>query len=206
MGPGGSLAWWRRPACRERAGRGVARGRLLAVAYGMALMAAPVRGQDDNHLRDFRYKLIGTGPLIGTVVGTLSTEFFNVPREWRRGYGGLGKRAGNLFAQSAVQATVELGASYWTHEDLHFRRCGAGSAWARVKRVVAGDFRVRRDDGPGHTLAVGRIAGAFAAGQMSRLWMPDRVAGFRSGLGTSGATLGLKVGSDLLREFRPRKR
>jgi hypothetical protein len=101
---------------------------------------------------------------------------------------------------------VELGVSEWTHEDLHFRRLGEGSVWARVKHVARGTFWVRRDDGMGHTLAAGRITGAFAAGQMSRLWMPARVANFGSGVWTSSGTLGLDLGSDLVREFWPHKR
>ena len=99
-----------------------------------------------------------------------------------------------------------MGLSPLTHEDLHFRRLGEGSVWARVKHVMLGTFWVRRDDGQGHTLAAGRITGAFAAGQMSRLWMPARLANFGAGVRTSGGTLGLDVGTDLFREFWPRKR
>jgi hypothetical protein len=71
---------------------------------------------------------------------------------------------------------------------------------------MLGTFWVRRDNGMGHTLAAGRITGAFAAGQASRIWMPARVANFGAGVRTAGGNLGLDVGTDLLREFWPSKR
>ena len=75
-----------------------------------------------------------------------------------------------------------------------------------MKHAAVGTFWVPRDNGPGHTLAVGRITGAFAAGQVSRIWMPSRVATFGAGMRSSGGTLGLDVGVNLFREFWPRKR
>ena len=141
-----------------------------------------------------------------TAFSALFNEAINSPTEWGRGIDGFAKRAGNSFGQRAVKATVELGASTWTHEDLHFYRSGEGSVLARVKHVLVGTFWVRRDDGLGQTLAAGRITGAFAAGQASRIWMPSRLANFGAGVRTSGGTLGLDVGSDLVREFWPRKR
>jgi hypothetical protein len=180
--------------------------KLFVAMCGVALMAGLACAQDDNHLRDFRDKLIWKGPLMKTAFSALFTEAINSPTEWGRGIEGFGKRAGNSFGQRAVKATVELGVSEWTHEELHFRRLGEGSAWTRVKHVMLGTFWVRRDNGPGHTLAAGRIVGAVAAGQMSRLWMPARLANFGAGMRTSGGTLGLDVGTDLFREFWPRKR
>jgi hypothetical protein len=180
--------------------------KLFTAVCGVCLLAAPVGAQEVSHLRDFRDKLIWKGPLMKTALGALFNETINSPREWGRGPDGFAKRAGNSFGQRAVKASVELGLSTWTHEDPHFHRSGEGSVWTRVKHVMLGAFRVRRDDGPGHTLAAGRIAGTFAAGQMSRLWMPARLANFGAGVRSSGGTLGLDVGTDLVREFWPRKR
>jgi len=52
---------------------------------------------------------------------------------------------------------------------------------------------------------VGRISGAFAAGQISRTWMPPRVADFGAGMQTFGSAMGLDVGFNVFREFWPRK-
>jgi hypothetical protein len=180
--------------------------KLFVAVCGVCLMAGSACAQNDNHLRDFRDKLIWKGPLMKTAFSALFNEAINSPTEWGRGIEGFGKRAGNSFGQRAVKATVELGVSEWTHEDLHFHRLGAGSVWTRVKHVMLGTFWVARDNGDGHTLAVGRITGAIAAGQVSRLWMPARLANFGAGIRTSGGTLGLDVGTDLFREFWPRKR
>ena len=162
--------------------------------------------EDDNHWRDFKRKLIWKGPLLKTVVSAGFNEIRNSPHEWGRGWEGFAKRAGNSFGQRAVKATVELGVSEWTHEDLHYHRLGEGSFLRRVGHATVSTFWVRRDNGDGSTVAVGRITGAFAAGQVSRTWMPSRVADFGAGMQTFGGTLGLDVGWNLFKEFWPRKR
>jgi hypothetical protein len=180
--------------------------KLFAAICGVALMAGSACGQDADHLRDFRDKLIWKGPLMKTALSALFNEAINSPTEWGRGPEGFAKRAGNSFAQRGIKASVELGVSEWTHEDLHFRRLGEGSVWARVKHVMLGTFWVPRDNGTGYTLAAGRITGDFAAGQASRIWMPARVANFGAGARTGGGWLALDVGMNLAHEFWPRKR
>src|SRR5664279_4424840 len=152
--------------------------RLSVALCGVFLMAVPACAQEADHIKDFRDKLIWKGPLMKTAVSALFNEAINSPTEWGRGPEGFAKRAGNAFGQRVIKASVELGVSTWTHEDLHFRRLGVGSVWKRVKHVAIGTFWVPRDNGPGRTLALGRITGVITARQMSRLWMPPRVAGF----------------------------
>jgi hypothetical protein len=180
--------------------------KILVLVSGVFLMAASAYAQDDNHFRDFRKKLIWKGPLAKTAVSALFSEAINSPREWGRGIEGVGKRAGNSFGQRAIKATVELGASTWTHEDLHFHRLGEGSILRRATHAAVTTFWVRRDNGAGHTLAAGRIAGNFTASQISRTWMPARVATFGAGMESFGASMGLDVGLNLFREFWPRRR
>jgi hypothetical protein len=181
--------------------------KLLVAICGASLMVGSACAQDADHLRDFRDKLIWKAPLTKTVLSALFNEAINSPTEWGRGPEGFAKRAANSFGQRVVKASVELGVSEWTHEDLHFHRLGEGSVWARVKHSMMGTFWVPRDDGgTGYTLAAGRITGAFAAGQASRIWMPARVANFGAGARTGAGWLALDVGTDLVREFWPRKR
>jgi hypothetical protein len=174
---------------------------LSAIGAAQQLAAPPV----DDHVREFRQKLIWKAPLAKTALSALFNEVRNSPHEWGRGADGFAKRAGSAFGQRAVKATVELAASGWTHEDLHYHRSGQGRFWPRVKHAMVSTFWVRRDNGIGNTLAAGRISGAFAAGQVSRTWMPDRVATFGSGMQSFGASLGLDVGTNLFLEFWPRK-
>jgi len=185
--------------------------RAIHVVCGAFLLCHAAEAQSltspaDDHLRDFRRKLIWKAPLAKTALSALFNEVRNSPHEWGRGVDGFAKRAGNAFGQRAVKATVELAASEWTHEDLYYHRMGQGRFWSRVKHATMGTFWVRRDNGVGYTLAAGRITGAFAAGQVSRTWMPDRVATFGSGMESFGATLGLDVGTNLFLEFWPHKR
>jgi len=167
--------------------------------------ASAQTGEDANHLQNFRDKLIWKGPLIKTGISAVFNEIRDTPHEWGRGADGFAKRAGNSFGQRAIKATVELGVSEWTHEDLHYHRLGEGGIFGRVKHVAVTTFWVPRDNGTGNTLAVGRITGAFAAAEISRTWMPSRVATFGAGMQTFGISMGLDAGFNLVREFWPRK-
>ena len=180
--------------------------KLFVAACAVSLMLGSACAQDVDHLRDFRDKLIWKTPMVKTAIAALFNEAINSPTEWGRGADGFAKRAANSFGQRTVKASVELAFSPLTHEDMRFQRLGEGSVFVRAKHAILGALWVRRDDGMGHTLAAGRITGAFAAGQMSRLWMPARVANFGAGVRTSAGTLGLDVGMNLVREFWPRKR
>jgi hypothetical protein len=177
-------------------------GAFLLYRVGQAQPLAP---SVDDHLHEFRQKLIWKAPLAKTALSALFNVVRNSPHEWGRGIDGFAKRAGSAFGQRAVKATAELAVSSWTHEDLHYHRVGRGRFWPRVKHAVVATFWVRRDNGSGYTLAAGRITGAFAAGQVSRAWMPDRVATFGSGAQSFGASLGLDVGTNLFVEFWPHK-
>jgi hypothetical protein len=180
---------------------------LSLIAFGSLSAQQPAAPEDDNHWRDFKRKLIWKGPLAKTLLSASFNEIRDSPHEWGRNWQGFAKRAGNSFGQRAVKATVELGVSEWTHEDLHYQRLGEGGFFRRVSHAAVSTFRVRRDNGAdGYTLAAGRIAGAFAAGQVSRTWMPTRVATFNAGLQTFGSTLALDVGVHIFTEFWPRKR
>ncbi len=128
-------------------------------------------------------------------------EVRNSPHEWGRGVDGFAKRAGSSFGQRAVKASVELGVSEWTHEDLHYHRLGTGSFFTRLKHAVVTTYWVPRDNGPGNTIAVGRIAGSFLSPQVARLWMPDRVATGGAALQSTAATIGLDAGINVLYEF-----
>jgi hypothetical protein len=179
--------------------------KIVVAVCGGVLLVTSAPAQTDNHLRDFRNKLIWKGPLVKTALTALFNEARNSPHEWGRGIDAFGKRAASSFGQRSVKATVELCASSWTHEDLHYRRMGQGGFWPRMKHAAVGTYWVPRDDGQGQTLAVGRITGAFAAGMVSRTWMPSRVATFGAGMQSFGGAIGLDVGLNLFTEFWPRK-
>ena len=180
--------------------------KLFVAACAVSLMLGSACAQDADHLKDFRDKLIWKTPMVKTAIAALFNEAINSPTEWGRGADGFAKRAANSFGQRTVKASVELAFSPLTHEDMHFQRLGEGGVLVRARHAILGALWVPRDDGPGHTLAAGRITGAFAAGQVSRIWMPARVANFGAGARTGAGWLGLDIGTDLVREFWPRKR
>jgi hypothetical protein len=179
---------------------------LSLVAVG-TLSAQQASTPEHNHWRTYQRKLIGKGPLARTVLSTTFAEITNAPHEWGRTWDGLAKRAGNSVGQRTIKATVELGVSTWSHEDLRYRRLGEGSFVRRMRHAALSTVWVPRDNGDdSSTLAVGRISGAFAAGMVSRAWMPPRVATFNRGMQAFGTHIGFEVGVNMFREFWPRKR
>ena len=178
----------------------------LIAFYGLSLLAGSALAQETQHLRDFKNQLIGKRPLAETVASALAGVAFDTPKEWGPGIEGFGKRAGSSFGKRAVKASVELGVSEWTHESLHYRRLGTGSVLERLEHAVVTTYWVPRDDGRGHTLAVGRIAGSVIAPEVARLWMPDRVANFQGATRSTCWSMGLDVGVNVFCEFwhRPR--
>jgi hypothetical protein len=178
---------------------------MLTALCGLSLVSGSVAAQNHDHLQDFKRKLIWKGPLVKTALSAMFNEVRDSPHEWGRGIDGFGKRAGTSFANRTVKATAELGASEWTHEDLHYHRQGSGSVLSRVGHAIVSTYWVPRDDGPGHTIAVGRIAGSFAAPQVTRLWMPDRVATFGAAMQSTAATIGLDIGWNIFSEFWRRR-
>jgi hypothetical protein len=170
------------------------------------ILAGFLFAQDADHLQDYKNKLIWKGPLAKTAASALFGEIIDSPKEWGQGIEGFGKRAGSSFGKRAVKATVELGVSEWTHEDLHYHRLGSGSFVKRLTHAIVTTYWVPRDNGPGHTLAAGRIAGSFAAPQVARLWMPDRVANFQGAVRSTVYSMGLDAGLNVIYEFwrRPR--
>jgi hypothetical protein len=85
--------------------------KLFVAVCGGVLLVGSASAQTDNHLRDFRRKLIWKGPLAKTTLSALFNEARNSPHEWGRGIDGFGKRAASSLGQRAVKATVELGVS-----------------------------------------------------------------------------------------------
>jgi hypothetical protein len=170
------------------------------------ILCALTLSAQDNHLNDFKHKLLSRDALIKTTIGALFNEARNSPHEWERDIDGFGKRVGSAFGKRAVKASVELGFSEWTHEDLHYHKQRTGTFWSRLSHAVVTTYWVPRDNGTGSTLAVGRIAGSFAETQVARLWVPDRVATTGAAMQGTAATVGLDIGVNIFREFWPRPR
>jgi hypothetical protein len=70
---------------------------------------------------------------------------------------------------------------------------------------VVNTFVVHRKGGPGRTPAVGRVAGSFGSGLISRIWQPSSISGIAHGFASGGISVGADVGMNVAREFWPRR-
>src|SRR5262249_833319 len=156
------------------------------------------------HKEQLKHKLFSKMTFVRTGVGAAWSEAWNTPHEWGRTMGGFAKRAGSSYGQRAIKGVVEYSvASTWTHEDLRYRPSGLHGRWPRLKYGLGRAGWVPRDTPGGNTVAVGRASGAIAAGQISRAWMPQRVATVGAGFSSAGISIGIDAGFNVLREFWP---
>ena len=152
--------------------------RLATLLLPFILISVQAGAQQHIHKRELKHKFMFKGALIKTGVSALWAEARNSPHEWGRTWSGLAKRAGSSYAQRAVKGVVEFSiSSAWTHEDLRYHKSNVQSTWPRI----------------------------FAAGQVSRTWMPSRVATFGAGVSSGGLSIGLDVGLNVVREFWPKR-
>jgi len=177
---------------------------LIAVPVGA--QQAPPPGQEHIHWQEFKHKIRWKDSLIKTALGASWAEARNSPHEWNRTWAGFGKRAASSYGQRLIKGATELAVSSTvTHEDLRYHKSNQEGAWLRLKYALVRTLWVPRDVGDGNTFAAGRVTGAFVAGQLSRTWMPSRVATFNAGAQNMGLSLSVDAGINVLREFWPKK-
>ena len=182
-------------------------GTRTATVMLLLLGVTPIGAQEHIHKREFKQKLLSKGSWIKTGATVAWEHIRNSPHEWGRTAGGLAKRAGSSVGQRAIKGVTEYTvASLWTHEDTRYRRSGLDGTWPRFRYAVVGTFWVPRDVPGGNTFAFGRVTGAVVAGQVSRAWLPQRIATFGAGMSSAGLSVGFDVGMNVLREFWPRAR
>jgi hypothetical protein len=116
------------------------------------------------------------------------------------GGGGFGKRLGTGFATHGVKTTVEHAVAAPLHEDLNYHRSNKRGIFPRLRHALVSTVVTRNTRSGKRTPAAGRISGHAAAGAVSQ-------AAFAGASGASTAGLGLaaSAGSNVAREFWPRR-
>lgn len=175
--------------------------RAVVTIWCLAVLTAGAATRADK--REYRHKVIGKSAAAKVGAGAAIAHIRNSPHQWGRGPAGLAKRAGSGFAHNAVKETIQFGVSSWRHENLHYQRSNRHGTWPRVKYAVKHTFVVPKTNRRGKTVAMGRISGNMGAGMVSQAWQP--AAGVGAGLATGGIGLGAAVGTNVAREFWPRK-
>jgi len=177
-----------------------------AVLVLFVLSAAQGGAEEHMHRRELKRKLLARGSWLKTGLTAAWGFARNSPHEWGRTTGGLAKRAGSSVGQRAIKGVTEYTVAVgWTHEDLRYRRSNLDGKWPRVRYAVVHTFWVPAGASRGNTFTFGRVLGAIAGGQISRTWMPQRVATIGAGFSSAGLSVGFDVGLNVVREFWPRR-
>ena len=124
------------------------------------------------------------------------------PVEWGRGWDGYGDRFGSSMGQRAVSNTISFGVGALRGEDPRYFPSGQTRILARIGSALAQTFVVHTDNG-GRTVAIGRVAGAFGGGFVSRTWQPEGHGIIRPGVQSGAISLASGAVSNVIRELWP---
>jgi hypothetical protein len=111
----------------------------------------------------------------------------------KRGKGSFGKHLATSFKGHVAKNTVEYSVAAVRHEDLHYHRSTKRGFGPRLKHALVSTVITRKTTNGRKTVAAGHLSGAAAAGA---------VAG---GAATGGISIGATAGSNVAREFWPRR-
>ena len=140
----------------------------------------------------------------GMAIGSAALgQTVNRPHEWGRGTSGFAKRAGSAFGKHLVKTGVQVGVATWRHEDLKYYPSEKPGFGPRMQHALVSVVVARKTTTGKPTAATGRVSGSLAGGFVSRLWQPARLHTVSSGFASSGISLGVDAGSNVVREFWP---
>ena len=178
----------------------------LRLVYAQAPATPAVDSVDPPNWSDrrevFFKRLFGPQALLETLPGTPFDTARGFPRQWGRGGIGISKRLGSQYGQFAVGEAIELGVSALHREDPWYFRMPDGRFGARLKHSLISTVVVRGADGS-PTIGLARLADVYGASGIATMWNPpdQRNVVQIAKYGTLG--LGIKVGSNVFREFGP---
>ena len=164
---------------------------------GSDLPARPTQPPAPNHpatRKAFLRSVFGKPAWIATGTGAVVGQIRRAPDEWPRNAGHFAARAGSAFGQHMVKSSVMYGIAAVRHEDLSYHPSGKQGFGPRLKYALISTVYTQNTKTGQGTPAVGRVAGSFAGGFISRLWMPARLHTFGSGFSSGGISLGVDAG------------
>ena len=115
---------------------------------------------------------------------------------------GYGRRFASGLTQRAVGNSFQFSVGILLREDPRYFPSERKGTWARIADAIAHTVTVRTDDGS-RTLAVGRLAGTFGGGLLSRTWQPEGHDSIPQGLQSGAIMFGADIGWNVFREFWP---
>jgi hypothetical protein len=122
---------------------------------------------------------------------------------WGGGAEAYGKRYATEFGRNFMRETMAFGMDGILKTDPRYYRSKPNASFGgRIGNALLQVFVTRTDSGR-KVPAIASLGSAFAAGQISTLWLPPRDSQFSDGLGYSAWLIGGDAGRNLLREFWP---
>ena len=161
--------------------------------------------------RSLSRRLFGKSSFIRSGVSSGWNFIRNSPYEWGRTTGGFGKRYASSFGRHLVKGSVKFGVGSLRKEYLDYSKSEETGFGRRLRHAVLSTVVTRKTTTGRPTMAVGNVTGTFTGGFVSRIWHPSRLQTVSSGLTTSGVSLGIDAGTNVIREFwaeirHPRRR
>jgi len=144
----------------------------------------------------------GPGALLKSGAMAGISQARNRPVEWGQGWDAYGARFRSSMGQRAVSNSISFGVGALRGEDPRYFPSGQSSTSARIGSALAQTFVVHTDQG-GRTVAIGRIAGAFGGGFVSRTWQPEGHGIIWPGFQRGAMSLTSGAVSNIIREFWP---
>jgi hypothetical protein len=185
----------------------VAAAILVGLTFGTADAQSRVGADSARRLDRF-----GRDLAYGTVEGLAFAgldQLRDQPQEWSRGWNGFGKRAASNIGEFYIQEGVTEGLAALMNRPLDYAPCGCRGTPQRIWSAVRGALFDRTQNG--QTLAIPRIAGAYAGSFAQASWRPND--GDRTRVALVNGTTSLAFGAviNLYHEFaskpsRPRGR
>ena len=148
-------------------------------------------------------RLTGWQAVYETVPGTITDQARNFPKQWGRGFDGLGRRFGSQYGQFGSSEVIEFGFAAWRQEDPRYHRKGAGGFGGRLGHSIAATFVTNDADG-NKTVAGGRLLGIYGGWAVATVaWLPEQERNFRRYNINAASNVLTKTSANVFREFWP---
>ena len=160
---------------------------------------------DHELLRKYVWSTLGLEGAIRATLASGLDQWQEAPPEWNSDATGYAKRWASEYAESAIGDTTKYAVARLFHHDPSFTRCECSGFARRLRHAVDSPFMARKRDGT-RVLSAASLAG-FLTGHVvsASTWYPAPL-GARDGLKHAATSLVSKIGVDVFKEFRPRRK
>jgi hypothetical protein len=155
-----------------------------------------------ERLRYYLRSTVGPEALLSRAATAGIAQARNSPSAWEQGMAGYGRRFAHRTGKHIVDSTIRLGVESALGLDSRYYLSPHRNFSSRVGHVFRTTLLARTRQG-NETLSVGRIAGAFGGGLISRQWQPEGHRSIRQGFESGALSFGYDFASHAFEEFFP---